>query len=526
MNRRVAIPASPSLASLAAASGRDGAIAPARRFATRATAAAVLLLAAAACDGETLTETPPPAIELAIVSPEPGSVFVENEDVVLLATATAADVGTLPDDSVHWKVDGEPLLPGPSHTIRLTAGEHLLEVTARYGERSAVKTMTVTVGEVPIGTVLWRSKLGVWPFAGLSADGNGTLYVQESTSELLVLRPDGTLLARHSGLPGQLGEHAPVVLTDGSVYLGSWAGAFAVAPDGVVRWEYQTAGMGTGPYGHVHGGVAVGQDGTVYFGTEQFEGIVVALRPDGTERWVTTVLDSVPIPASYTWQFFSAPVLVGDSLVVLVEMDGRGVVGLDAGTGAVRWQWESGDYYHSRQRLAAVAANGDVVVAMRQQLVRIDPAGNVVWAVDWPLDWYQYQPAATAPAIAGGRIFVPAHGGVHVYEADGSYVTAFGSAGVPAGAVTVGRGGVIYALDYDALRSFAPDGTLRYEVPVPNEERSVFYAPPAPVLAPDGTVFVHAGADGVIAVADTVGPSPDAEWPTTGGGFSRLGRRH
>src|SRR5690606_25727945 len=280
----------------------------------------------------------------------------------------------------------------------------------------------------------------------------------------------------------------------------------------------------TGPYEHVHGGVAVGQDGTVYFGTEQYEGIAVALWPDGTERWVTNVLDSVPLFSPDTWQFFGAPVLVGDSLVVFVEADGRGVIGLDARTGAERWRWESGDYTNSRQRLAAVAANGDVVVVLRQQLVRIDPAGNVVWAVDGRPVWFEA--GSTAPAIAGDRIFVPAHGGVHVYEADGSYVTAFGSAGWPAGAVTVGRGGVIYALDYDALRSFAPDGTLRYEVPVPNGERSDFYAPPAPVLAPDGTVFVHAGADGVIAVADTVGPSPDAEWPTAGGGFSRLGRRH
>jgi len=487
-------------------------------------AAAALLLAAAACDDSPPTEAQLPPIELSIVSPEPGSVFVQNEDVVLLATAAAADVGPLPGDSVWWSVDAEPLEPGPSHTLRLAPGEHLLEVTARYGKRSAVKTVTVAVGELPVGTVLWRSGLGVWPWAGLSADGDGTLYVQESTSELLALRPDGTLLARRSGLPGQLTEHPPAVLPDGSVFLGSYAGALALTPNGGVRWEYRTAGMGTGPYEHVHGGVAVGQDGTVYFGTEQYEGIAVALWPDGTERWVTNVLDSVPMFSPDTWQFFGAPVLVGDSLVVFVEADGRGVIGLDARTGAERWRWESGDYTNSRQRLAAVAANGDVVVVLRQQLVRIDPAGNVVWAVDGRPVWFEA--GSTAPAIAGDRIFVPAHGGVHVYEADGSYVTAFGSAGWPAGAVTVGRGGVIYALDYDALRSFAPDGTLRYEVPVPNEERSEFYAPPAPVLALDGTVFVHAGADGVIAVADTVGPSPDAEWPTTGGGFGRLGRRH
>lgn len=503
MSRRLPIPASPSLAPLAAAA---------------------LLLTAAACDDEPLTEAlpPPPPIELAIVSPEPGSTFLKDHDIVLLATATAADLGALSDDSVQWSVDGEPLSRGSSHTVRLAPGEHVLEVVARYGKRSAAETTTVAVDEVPVGTVLWRSNLGVWDFAGLSAGSDGTLYVQESTSELLALRPDGTLLARRSDLPGPLGEHPPMLLPDGSVFLGTFSGVLALGPDGLVRWEYQTAGMGTGPYAHVHGGVAVGEDGTVYFGTENYEGIAVALWPDGTERWVTTVLDGEQA-SSDEWQFFGAPVLVGDSLVVLVEMDGRGVVGLDASSGAVKWRWESGNSANGAQLLAAVAANGDVVVALRRQLVRIDPAGNLVWAVDGLPHWFEAGP--NAPAIAGGRIYVPAAGGVHVYEADGSYAPALGSPGAPGGAVTVGRGGVIYALDHDTLRSFAPDGTLRYELSI-SSERGSFVAPSGPVLAADGTVFVHSGSDGVIAVTDTVGPSPDAEWPTTGGGFSRLGRRH
>jgi len=237
---------------------------------------------------------------------------------------------------------------------------------------------------------------------------------------------------------------------------------------------------------------------------------------------VPTVPDTVPTWLAPTWLFFSAPVLVGDSLVVLVEKNGRGIVGLDAGSGAVRWRWESEGALDGPQYLAAVAANGDVVATLRHRLIRIDPAGNVVWTANLP----RVPAGPNAPAIARGRIFVPADGGVHVYEADGSYAAAFGSPGRVGGAVTVGRGGVVYALDDDTLRSFAPDGSLRYELPVPSA-RSSFFAPSGPVLASDGTVFVHAGADdGVIAVADTVGPSTGAEWPTTGGGFGRLGRRH
>jgi len=529
MNRRIPLPASPSLAAFAGASRRDGGAIPLPRWrVTRAAAAAIVLLGAAACDDEPPTEAPPPPppIELTIVSPEHGSVFPVHHDIELLATATAPDLGSLPNDSVRWSVDGDVLVPGPSHTIRLAPGQHTLEVTARYGERSATQAVAVTVNEVPVGTVLWRSSLGVSSFGGLSAGDDGTLYAQEGTSELLALRPDGTLHARFSDLPGPLGEHPPTILPDGSVLLGTWLGVLALASDGMARWEYRTTDIGAGPEDHVHGGVAVGQDGTIYFGTDNYDGVVVALWPDGTERWVTTVLDSVPTTPAGAWQFLGAPVLVGDSLVVLIERDSEGIVGLDARNGAVKWRWESGYSRSSAQLLPAVAANGDVVVALRRHLVRIDPAGNVVWVVDGLPDWFDIEAVANAPAIAGGRIYVPAGRGLHVYEADGSYVGAVGSAGYPRGAVTVGRGGIIYVVDDRALTSFAPDGSLRYEVEISGAQPINFWAPSGPVLAPDGTVFVHAGADGVIAVADTVGPSAGAEWPTTGGGFGRLGRRH
>lgn len=485
-----------------------------------------------ACEDPADAEPPanePPPIELTIVSPPAGAALSVTSAVVLQATAQASDIGALPDDSVFWTVDGAPLPPGRTHTIRLDAGQHVLEVEARWGERTSQASRTVHVEGVPVGSVLWR---GIWEDegsflgrGGISAGVDGTLYAHDRFG-IFAFEPDGSERWLHTS-PGTGFEHPPTVLEDGSVVIGTEFGVKAVGPDGTMRWEYQLEDRPG--LEHVHGGVSVGADGTIYFGTENTNGVVIALWPDGRERWVSLV-QPADTPA---WRFFGAPVIVGDTLVVLVTTNRSMVAGVDARTGEVKWRVDmrlDGVPIPVAAPVApAVADNGDAVIALLTSLIRLDPAGQIVWQIDY------YGPFGGAPAspnalaISGGRIYAPTgSGGIDIYEADGTYVARYGPAGSNwiEGGVTLGRGNVAYVLHRDTLRSYAPDGTLRYATHIGGQAGSGQFYIQVPVIGADGTVYVRSLEGGVVAVADTVGPSANAEWPTMGGGNRRLGWRH
>ena len=66
----------------------------------------------------------------------------------------------------------------------------------------------------------------------------------------------------------------PVVGPDGTIYaVDVYDTLYAVSPDGAVLWTVPDAGSK---------GVAVGADGTIYTGNENW---IKAFHPDGTEKW-------------------------------------------------------------------------------------------------------------------------------------------------------------------------------------------------------------------------------------------------
>src|SRR5690606_15112055 len=167
----------------------------------RVLSALLVIGAIAACDDpadpeplEDPSQDDPPPIQLVIESPPEGAALSVSADVVLRASAQAADLGMLPDDSVFWTVDGTPLPPGRTHTIRLEAGQHQLQVLGRWGTRTAQASRTVSVAGPPIGSVLWRGNWDGEPVqgrGGLSAGVDGTLYAHDFFG-LWAFDPDGS----------------------------------------------------------------------------------------------------------------------------------------------------------------------------------------------------------------------------------------------------------------------------------------------------------------------------------------------
>jgi hypothetical protein len=491
-----------------------------RTLTTAASFTVLGLLLLSSCDTQPATgpeETEPPRIQLIIVSPAEDAELSDLADVQFVAEAYVDGVGPLPGDSLRWGLDGGHVGYGSSVALRLAPGSYLVEAWARYDGREAKVSRVIEVYS-RVGHVLWSSGVGRHERSALSLGVDGTLYVQDDEAfELVWLGGDGVEV-RRAALPEYPGEHPVTVLPDGSVLVTTMRGVAKLSPGGAVEWEYLTTQLEGTYHAHVHGGVAVASDGTIYFGSEHQEGFLIALWPDGRERWVTETRDS----ANTSYRYVAAPVLIGDTLVAIVNRYVSRIVGVDARSGDVRWRQAAVFGTAVWQSSPALTPEGDLIVRLRDQLVRLAPTGELVWtAQTYGLNGQ----ASVAPTIDGERVYLPTRmGGVYVYRLDGSYVGRYGPDGVISGSVTVGRNGVLYVLGGGALHSYTPDGSLRYSTEL-NHQDPTWYAPTPPVLAASGTVYVRTSGDGVVAVGDTVGPTTTAAWPTLGGSFQRLGRR-
>jgi outer membrane protein assembly factor BamB len=109
--------------------------------------------------------------------------------------------------------------------------------------------------------------------------GDGTLYFVKGDSEvpathkLVALNPDGTLKWEYYA-NGYFFESAVTVDADGTAYVGikDTYSLYAVNPDGSLKWTFDDPHAEVGP-------VAIGADGTLYFGVD--DGSVYALGSGG-----------------------------------------------------------------------------------------------------------------------------------------------------------------------------------------------------------------------------------------------------
>jgi len=133
----------------------------------------------------------------------------------------------------------------------------------------------------PNGTLKWRYKTGD-PIRGPpSIAEDGTIYIGSVDKHLHAVYPNGTMRWKH--YVGDEISTNPSIAEDGTIYCGGnkfWA----INPNGTRKWTFD---MGSNR--HVDASSpAISADGTIYFGTnigEMSGGEIIAVNPDGTERW-------------------------------------------------------------------------------------------------------------------------------------------------------------------------------------------------------------------------------------------------
>jgi outer membrane protein assembly factor BamB len=128
------------------------------------------------------------------------------------------------------------------------------------------------------GTVKWRYKTGGWIRVSPCIGDDGILYCVSLDGGLHAVYPNnGTRKWKTEVGAGT----SPTIGQDGTIYAG-YSKLYAVNSDGSVKWTFSVGGT-------MRGGTPCNSiDGTIFVGTSD-GGKIIAINPDGTERWRTKI---------------------------------------------------------------------------------------------------------------------------------------------------------------------------------------------------------------------------------------------
>ena len=287
-------------------------------------------------------------------------------------------------------------------------------------------------GPSELPSPVWTYQTGARVFASPIVGHDGTVYVGSLDGQFVALDPDGSLKWRYSAgqkiypsallvgssvifgthqqelvslsLQGQPRWKLPVrdvvdasatLGPDGRVYVVA-NGAYAVDLLGRLHWHKPTAG-------HVRSAPVIHPRRLVIIGTT--EGLLIALRPDGTVAWEVPLGGALEGAASVddegriyagtgrgeivqvdeagtaVWRFKTGqevratPAIARDGTIIVGSYDGH--IYAISPTGSLRWKVRTGGRVRASAR---IDAEGRIYVGSQDNfLYCIDPSGSVLW---------------------------------------------------------------------------------------------------------------------------------------------------
>jgi outer membrane protein assembly factor BamB len=257
--------------------------------------------------------------------------------------------------------------------------------------------------------------------------------------------------------------------------------------EGDILWQVEIQGLGVEPLALSH--PAIAPDGTIYVTamgtTGTWTSRLVALRPDGTEKW--------HVDSSCGWM--GHPQVAADG-TIYVTLCGKTLTAFSP-SGAKKWEFDAG------HALGGVAVDDDGNVygfhyesgAYLRTVFSLTPAGVGRWVVYLISSNSAYYNGAALVVGTGGRVYMSASSsgspdklfalnsatGAKVWEA-----TVKGT--VNAGAMAVGSDGTIY-VPLTASASAPPHLVAVSAAGSILWDRTVSNGPSAPTLGADGTVY-------------------------------------
>ena len=337
-------------------------------------------------------------------------------------------------------------------------------------------------------------------------------------------------------LPVQGSDATPAIAPDGTVYAATFAGCLlAYAPDGRLRWQYQTGR-------EIFSSPAVGDDGSIYFGSRDHW--FYALNPDGKLKWKIATAGWVD----------SSPALGADGTVYFGSWDGRLRAVTPAGT--LKWEFACSNLITASP---VVTADGTIAFgAHDKSFYALTPDGKLRWkfATSGEID-------GSAACGADGRLYFPSNDGLlYALNADGTEAWRLRIGSYTYSSPVIDQAGNLYLAAGTNHVSVSPTGQLNWYHPTemvidqsavlaanqyiyfPTPYNSVLGYnltntwPPAwrmamdlnartsPALGNDGTIYV---ADGVYLYAckpPVPAPLMASAWPCWRGDNRQTGRAH
>jgi outer membrane protein assembly factor BamB len=168
-----------------------------------------------------------------------------------------------PNGTLKWKTVGT----GGSIASSLAIGD---DGTIYFGH---VDNSIVAVNSN--GTIKWSYKTGSNIFSDPAIGYDGIIYIGSNDKYLYAMYSNGTLKWRF--YTGKEVAGAASIADDGTIYAyGTWGSPlYALYPNGTVKWE-------CGISGKVNSNPSIGSDGTIYIGNE---GYICAIYSNGTVKW-------------------------------------------------------------------------------------------------------------------------------------------------------------------------------------------------------------------------------------------------
>ncbi len=279
------------------------------------------------------------------------------------------------------------------------------------------------------GVEIWRVKGNypgeVWSSAVIDNDDIVYFGTIGGDSSLYALYPNGTIEWRYQS-DGRI-WCTPAIAEDGTLYFTTWGGygyMHAVYPNGTMRWLYHD-----GYDSSSLSSPTIGNDGTIYFGSEECK--IYAVNPDGTEKWRYTT----------TGSYVNGAAAIGEDGIIYIGSSDHYLYALNS-NGTLRWKFNAG---------------GEI---------------------------------KGSPTIApDGTIYVPSFGGYfYALYPNGTMKWKASTGGIIALAgVALAEDGTIY-VGTEILRAYYPNGTLRWELDI---QGNIYGTVPA--VSADGTIYVSAG---------------------------------
>lgn len=239
-------------------------------------------------------------ISSAAIDNETGNIYFGSYDGYLYALS--------PTGTLLWKFDtGRPVLSSPAigsdGTIYLY-GDYKDPSETNYGALYAIN---------PTGTEKWKF-LTEYCLSSPCIGSDGTIYiasqytdftVYEQYGVLYAVNPSGTQNWNYTMSLNNMITSSPAIASDGTIYIGTDEGIYALKSDGTKKWSYSVPDL-------ISSTETIGSDGTIYFGTQLNK--LFAMNPDGTVKWTYSVNEK---------EIYNSPSIAADGTIYFGGWNGN-----------------------------------------------------------------------------------------------------------------------------------------------------------------------------------------------------------